>query len=104
MREVGVSSTSRAIRSQRSAAAPPPTTATPSVSAQNQKSSSSKQFAHVHVAFLLLGELEQLRRLELEGAGDHEVRERLQPDVVQLDGFVVQLTAVGDRLLQLRDA
>src|SRR6186713_3335647 len=104
MRDVGVSSISRAILSHRSAAAPPATTATASVSSQNQRSLSAKQLAQVHVALLFLGELEQLRRLELEHARDDQVGKRLDADVVQVDRFVVELAAVRNRFLELRDA
>ena len=57
-----MSSISRAMCSERNASQPPPETATPRVSTQNQKSDgSAKQLAQVHVALLLLGELEQRR-------------------------------------------
>src|SRR5512137_1313349 len=103
MRDCGVSSISRAIRSQRRAAVPPAMTATPRVSSQNKRSSSAKQLAQVHVALLLLRELEQLRRLELEHARDDQVRESLDADVVEVDRLVVQLAAVGDGFLNLGD-
>ena len=65
---------------------------------------SAKQLAQVHVAPLFLGELEQRRRLEVEQTRDDQVGEGLDPDVVQVDRLVVELAAVGDRLLEFRDA
>ena len=77
-REVGVSSITRATCSQRKANQPPPITAAPRFRTQNQKSDkSAKELAQVHVAALLLGELEQRGQLEVEQAGDDEVREGL---------------------------
>src|SRR5512139_2995717 len=104
MREVGVSSIRRAMRSQRIAATPPTMTAPASASSENQNSWSGKQLAQVDVALLLLRELEQRRLLELEHARDDQVRERLDADVVEVDRLVVELAPVRDRLLELGDA
>src|SRR5512134_1834600 len=99
-----MSSTSRARRSERIEATPPATIANASVTSQKPKSSSGKQLAHVHVAPLLLRELEQRRRLEIERARNDQVGKRLDADVVEVHGLVVELAPVGDRLLEFADA
>src|SRR4030095_9413828 len=95
----------RAACSQRNANQPPAATAAPRLSSQNQRSAgSAKEPAQIHVAALLLGELEERGLLEVELPGDDQVREGLQPDVVQVDALVVELAPVGDGLLELGDA
>src|SRR5689334_21969864 len=63
-----------------------------------------EQGLHVDVLLLLGAELEEVARVEAEHAGDDDVGELLDADVVAVDRLVVELAPVGDRVLQPGDA
>ena len=64
----------------------------------------AEQRLHVDVLLLVLAEHEEVARAEGQQAGDDDVGELLDADVVAVDGLVVELAAVRDRVLQAGDA
>src|SRR5688572_22757284 len=68
------------------------------------RESGLEQLADVHVGLFLGRELEQLRRLEIERAGDDGIGELLDADVVDVHRLVVELAPVGDGVFQAGDA
>src|SRR5574341_1881481 len=65
--------------------------------------SGPEQLLDVDVGLLLGLEFEELRRLEIEHAGDDGVRELLDAHVVDVHRFVVELAPVGDAVFKARD-
>src|SRR5262245_39619686 len=65
---------------------------------------SSEQLFHVYISLLLLLKLEELACGEVEHVGDDDVGELLDAHVVDVDALVVELAAIGDRVLQRADA
>ena len=72
--------------------------------AESPRAGLLEQFLDVDVGFFGAVEFEQLRRLEAEHAGDDGVGKLLDAHVVDVDGFVIELAAVGDCVLEPGDA
>src|SRR5919109_1595348 len=70
----------------------------------SKPSGAAEQRLYVDVLALFLAEHEQVARPEVQQARHDDVGERLDADVVAVDGLVVELAPVGDRVLEAGDA
>src|SRR5688500_15426380 len=65
---------------------------------------SGEQLLYINVGFFRRFEFEEAERLEQKRARDHIVGKLLDAHVVDVDGLVVELAPVGDRVLQPADS
>src|SRR5690606_3637456 len=106
IREVGVSCSWR-MRDQRLMQTQPPpsdSAALPPRMTSSPRFMSAEQGLKVDVGLFRLAELQQRRFAKAEQARQQHIGKLLDAHVVEIDGFVVQLAAIGDAAFQATDA